>query len=121
MDYQRPDLWLLAAILVLLPVLMIGAWSEIKNRPLAVALMIVALPSGVLLLRALIRTRKPKGKIKHEAWVSWVETDEPYFMAFCECDWFGDAKESEMEARAEAQKHTPNVRSDLERPLAEAE
>jgi hypothetical protein len=42
---------------------------------------------------------------------------EPYFIALCECDWFGDIRESPEEARRDAEAHTPHVSDEIKRPV----
>ena len=34
---------------------------------------------------------------------------EPYFVAMCDCEWFGDARKTSEEAFRDAYAHTPNV------------
>ncbi|HVH52240.1 MAG TPA: hypothetical protein VM690_08855 [Gaiellaceae bacterium] len=42
---------------------------------------------------------------------------DPYFIAMCECDWLGPARQSSEEAFQDAYAHTDNVDKDLKRPV----
>ena len=42
---------------------------------------------------------------------------EPYFVALCECDWFGDIRDHPDDARRDAEQHTPNVAEEIKRPV----
>ena len=42
---------------------------------------------------------------------------EPYFVALCECDWYGDVRQSSEEAFRDAYQHTQNVDEDVKRPV----
>ncbi|HSK16734.1 MAG TPA: hypothetical protein VK915_11270 [Gaiellaceae bacterium] len=42
---------------------------------------------------------------------------DPYFIALCECRWFGDPRASAEEALRDAQAHVPGERDDARRPL----
>ena len=79
---------------------------------------------GVLILRWAWRKRKERLARPHAAWVSDVrplpeEPDdfEPYYIALCECDWFGEPRDSAEDARRDAEAHTANVRPEVERPV----
>jgi hypothetical protein len=113
-SYWRDRAWFVAIGALSLPILIAFGWSEVRYKPIVLPLLGAFFVGGLFLVRALWRTRK----IEHEAWVSWVEAKEPFYMAFCECDWLGDGVASEAEARAQALKHTKNVRPGVDRPLA---
>jgi hypothetical protein len=42
---------------------------------------------------------------------------DPYFIALCECRWFGDPRSSAEEALRDAEAHAPGARDDVLRPL----
>lgn len=45
------------------------------------------------------------------------EDFEPYFVALCDCDWFGDIRSSSEEAFRDAHRHSLNVSEDVRRPV----
>ena len=45
------------------------------------------------------------------------EQFEPYFIALCECDWYGQPRDNPDDARADAYRHTHNVEDEVKRPI----
>ena len=105
------------------------AWAQDAVVATLLGLVVVGSAVGWLgrpraLVPPALRTRAGRDAL-HEATVHDVRAPaehadefEPYFIAMCSCDWVGEAKASEPEARLEAQQHTANVREEVERPLA---
>ena len=65
--------------------------------------------------------RTPK---EHNAEVHDVRPDpnlpedfEPYFVALCDCGWFGDTRPSAEEAFRDAYGHSETVAQDVKRPV----
>ena len=90
----------------LMPTLMLG-WS------------LLAFGRPQFLLPPWMRTAKGRERF-HEVVVQDVRQAETtdYYVASCSCGWTGDTHPDEHTARAEAAAHAPNVRPELERPVA---
>ena len=105
------------------------AWAQTMVSVVVIAFLVVTVPVGWLgfprfLVPPSLRTRE--GRMAHHlATIHDVRPEpghedelEPYFIAMCSCDWVGEARQDELAARRDAEKHTPNVAAGLERPLA---
>ena len=42
---------------------------------------------------------------------------DPYFIALCDCDWFGEGRDTSAEAFLDAYAHTSNVDEEIKRPV----
>lgn len=60
---------------------------------------------------------------RHEVNVVFADPEgiDPYYVAICDCGWLGKFHTSQAPAFDDARSHTPNVKSEVERPLDEAE
>jgi hypothetical protein len=97
------------------PILFLSAvlgWGEWENAS-AVALIALAWTIlSVFILTLLLRNRE----VTHDVVVMHVSPDgqDPYFSASCECGWHRGPEEGPEVLFAEARKHTPNVRPEVE-------